>query len=84
MTHKERMLKAARGEMPDLLPYIPRIDLWYAANARAGTLPRQHQGRTAYEISRAEGWGLMTASVDFTSPVFARTRFSTGPWERTP
>ncbi len=66
MTHKERILKAARGEMPDILPYIPRIDLWYAANARAGTLPRQHQGRTAYEISRAEGWGLMTASIDFT------------------
>jgi len=66
MTYKERMLKAARGEMPDLLPYIPRIDLWHAANFRAGTLPAQHRGRTAYEISRAEGWGLMTASVDFT------------------
>jgi len=66
LTHKERMIKAARGEMPDMLPYIPRIDLWYSANSRAGTLPRQHQGRTAYEISRAEGWGLMTASIDFT------------------
>jgi 5-methyltetrahydrofolate--homocysteine methyltransferase len=29
-------------------------------------LPEQHRGRTAYEISRAEGWGLMTASIDFT------------------
>ena len=66
MTHKERILKAARGEMPDMLPYIPRIDLWYSANSRAGTLPGQHRGRTAYEISRAEGWGLMTASIDFT------------------
>ena len=66
MTHKERIVKAARGEMPDLLPYLPRIDLWYAANARAGSLPKQHQGRTAYEISRAQGWGLMTASIDFT------------------
>jgi corrinoid protein of di/trimethylamine methyltransferase len=66
MTHKERILKAARGEMPDILPYIPRIDLWYAANSRAGTLPKEHRGRTAYEISRAEGWGLMTASIDFT------------------
>jgi corrinoid protein of di/trimethylamine methyltransferase len=60
------MIKAARGEMPDRLPYIPRIDLWYSANSRAGTLPGQHRGRTAYEISRAEGWGLMTASIDFT------------------
>jgi corrinoid protein of di/trimethylamine methyltransferase len=66
MTHQERILKAARGEMPDRLPYIPRIDLWYSANSRAGTLPGQHRGRTAYEISRAEGWGLMTASIDFT------------------
>jgi len=66
LTHKERILKAARGEMPDMLPYIPRIDLWYSANSRAGTLPGQHRGRTAYEISRAEGWGLMTASIDFT------------------
>ena len=67
MNHKEKILKAARGEMPDILPYAPRIDLWYAAKARAGTLPKRHQGRTAYEISRAEGWGLQTVTVDFTN-----------------
>ena len=27
MTHKERVLMAARGEMPDALPYVPRFDL---------------------------------------------------------
>ena len=45
MTHKERMLMAARGEMPGVLPYAPRFDLWYNANSYTGTLPKQHQGR---------------------------------------
>ena len=49
---------AMRGEMPDILPYVPRIDLWYNANSVAGTLPKKHKGRTQDEISRAEGWAL--------------------------
>ena len=49
---------AMRGEMPDVLPYVPRIDLWYNANSMAGTLPERHKGRTQDEISRAEGWAL--------------------------
>jgi hypothetical protein len=66
MTHRERLLRAARGEMGDLLPYAPRIDLWYQANARRGALPEQHRGRSAYEISRAEGWAIHASVVDFT------------------
>ena len=58
MTHKERILMAARGEMPDVLPYVPRFDLWYNANSYADTLPPEHKGRTADEIARAEGWAL--------------------------
>ena len=58
MTHKERIFTAARGEMPDILPYVPRIDLWYNANNRLGTLPERHRGRTQDEISRAEGWAM--------------------------
>jgi corrinoid protein of di/trimethylamine methyltransferase len=58
LTHKERLLMAARGEMPDILPFAPRIDLWYNANSLAGTLPMKHKGRSQDEISRAEGWAL--------------------------
>jgi len=65
MTHKERMLKAIRGEMPDQLPYAPRIDLWYYPNAAAGTLPERHRGRSADEITRAEGWALHHVVVDY-------------------
>ena len=58
LTHKQRILMAARGEMPDLLPYVPRFDLWYNANSWAKTLPEGHKDRTADEIARAEGWAL--------------------------
>lgn len=58
MTHKKRMLMAARGEMPDMLPYAPRFDLWYNANSYMGTLPERHRRRTPDEIARAEGWAL--------------------------
>jgi corrinoid protein of di/trimethylamine methyltransferase len=58
MTHKERISMAVWGEMPDLIPYVPRIDIWYNANSVAGTLPKKHRGRMQDQISRAEGWAL--------------------------
>ena len=64
-THKQRILMAARGEMPDILPYVPRIDLWYNANAAFDTLPKQHKGRSQDEISRAEGWALHKIVPEF-------------------
>ena len=39
MTLKERMLRAARGEWADQLPWVPRIDLWHNSNSMRGTLP---------------------------------------------
>ena len=39
MTHRERMLAAIRGEATDRIPWAPRLDLWFAANSQAGTLP---------------------------------------------
>jgi corrinoid protein of di/trimethylamine methyltransferase len=65
LTHRQRILMAARGEMPDVLPYVPRIDLWYNANSVAETLPKRHKGRTQDEISRAEGWALHKIVPEF-------------------
>jgi hypothetical protein len=42
ITDKERMLRAARGERADRLPWVPRIDLWQNSNARRGTLPGKY------------------------------------------
>ena len=58
MTHKERVLMAIRGEMPDRIPFAPRLDLWHSANRSTGTLPERYRDASADDIARAEGWGL--------------------------
>jgi methylmalonyl-CoA mutase cobalamin-binding domain/chain len=55
-THKERILAAMRGEMVDVIPFVPRLDLWWLANVSRGTLPEKYQGMMPDDISRAEGW----------------------------
>lgn len=64
-THKDRILTAAKGELPGVLPYVPRIDLWYNANSAFDSLPEKHKGRTQDEISRAEGWALHKVVPEF-------------------
>jgi hypothetical protein len=41
MTHRERILAAIRGEVPDQLPWVPRLEFWHRARLRQGTLPAQ-------------------------------------------
>jgi len=64
MTHRQRLLTAARGEMPDHIPYAPRIDLWYNANSLNGTLPKRHLGKTRDQIALSEGWALHKVVAD--------------------
>lgn len=42
MTNKQRILMAMQGEMPDRIPFAPRLDLWFTANRANGTLPEQY------------------------------------------
>jgi corrinoid protein of di/trimethylamine methyltransferase len=56
LTHKERILRVMRGEMVDVIPYVPRLDLWWLANVFKGTLPKKYAGMKPDDISRAEGW----------------------------
>jgi corrinoid protein of di/trimethylamine methyltransferase len=65
VTHRERILRAIRGEMPDRLPFVPRLDLWYNANVLSGTLPAKHKNRTFDEIARAEGWALHKINPEY-------------------
>ena len=59
LTNKQRMLMAMRGEMPDVIPFAPRLDLWFSANQAAGTLPEKYKDcRHYFDIARAEGWAL--------------------------
>jgi len=52
------MLTAIRGELPDMLPYIPRFDLWYNSNSYRSNLPEKYRGLSPDEVARSEGWGL--------------------------
>jgi hypothetical protein len=65
VTHKQRLLAACRGEVPDRIPWVPRLDLWYQARQRAGTLPPQFAGMTLREITEAMGVGYHAVVPDF-------------------
>src|SRR5512133_2875883 len=67
MTHRHRAIAAIRGEKPDRLPFVGRMDLWYAYNSNRGTLPSKYQGWSLWDIQRdldigIFGFGVWTAS----------------------
>jgi len=68
MSHRERLLKVARGEMVDTIPWIPRIDLWHNAKSLAGTLPRKYHQYSVEDVHRAEGWPLHKVVPEFLKP----------------
>jgi hypothetical protein len=57
MTHKEMMLATLRGEPTEAIPWAPRLDLWYNANRRAGTLPPGYEKATLENITDDLGFG---------------------------
>jgi hypothetical protein len=66
MVYKERMLKAGRGEWPDRLPWVPRIDLWHNSNLTRGTLPaRYRKDATLDEIADDLGGGYHKIIPEF-------------------
>lgn len=68
MTGKERMLAAIRGEPTDRLPWAPRLDLWFLANQRAGTLPRKYRHASLREMVDDLGFDLHAVVPDFRDP----------------
>jgi uroporphyrinogen-III decarboxylase len=53
MTIRRRILDVLEGRMPDRIPWIPRLRLWYEAHRRAGTLPPEYRGLSLREVERA-------------------------------
>lgn len=68
MTHRERISAVFRGETVDVIPWVPRIDLWHNAHETAGTLPEKFQGMTVEEIHRALGWPLHKMIPEYLKP----------------
>jgi hypothetical protein len=60
------MLRAARGEWADWLPWVPRIDLWYNANSLRGTLPPFfHREASLEEVTDYIGGGYHKIVPEF-------------------
>lgn len=65
-THKQRMLATIRGEMPDRIPYAPRLDLWFNANKHRGTLPAAYKDFSHWEqVSRDQGWAIARVIAEY-------------------
>jgi len=65
MTPRERMLAAVRGRPTDRIPWAPRLDLWYKAHLRAGTLPHEYRRATLADITDDLGAGFHAVVPDF-------------------
>ncbi len=68
MTHRERISAVFRGETVDVIPWIPRIDLWHNAHEMAGTLPARFQGMKVEAIHRSLGWPLHKVIPEYLKP----------------
>lgn len=66
MTDRERVLTTIRGDLPDRIPWIPRLDFWYRARRHQNTLPAALQGLTLPQIADRLAVGCYSSIPDFT------------------
>jgi len=57
VSHKARILAAARKQAVDKLPFCARIDVWYNYHSGHGTLPEKYKDWNMVEILRDQGAG---------------------------
>jgi len=59
------MLAAIRGEPCDKMPWAARLDLWFKANQRAGTLPSRFRNAALRDLTDRLGMGYHGVVPDF-------------------
>ncbi len=62
MNERERFLTVLKGEMPDRLPWVARLELWYEYHSLNGTLPEKYRGWSMWDIQRDIGMGILARS----------------------
>ncbi len=50
MTDRERLMAIMGGQLPDRIPWIPRLQIWYDAHRQRGDLPPRYQGLSLRDI----------------------------------
>ncbi len=66
MTDRERILRTIRGEAPDRLPFVTRLEFWHRAGLRRGTLPAELRDLSLMQIADRLGVGYYWVVPDFT------------------
>jgi len=59
MSQRSDALKALRGEVPEHIPFLGRMDLWYNYNWSGGTLPAPYENASLWDIQRDLGIGIL-------------------------
>ena len=65
MTYRETIIRTIEGKSTNMLPFIPRLDLWYKANKMTGTLPEKYKNASLRDISDGLGAGYHCLLPDF-------------------
>lgn len=66
MTDRERILAGIRGDTPDRLAWVPRLEFWYRGRRRQNTLPAELRDLSLFEIADRLGVGQYAVVPDFT------------------
>ncbi len=56
-TMRDRVLAVMDGRLPDRLPFIDRIEIWYKGMQARETMPRAYEGMSLNQVHKAVGIG---------------------------
>lgn len=53
MNNRERILAIINHRPPDRIPWIPRLELWFNAQVKSGSLPEAYAGMTLRQVEKS-------------------------------
>jgi hypothetical protein len=65
MSMQERVLAILKGEIPDRLPFIDRIEFWYNGKQAKGIMPPAYNNMSLQQVHKAVGIGQQKFSIPY-------------------
>ena len=65
MSMRDRVLAVLDGRLPDRLPFIDRIEIWYKGMQARGTMPPAYEGMSLNQVHAAVGIGREKFSIPY-------------------